>query len=76
MPITIENAVVANAVRLFQSICGMYRYTNEFFAAAFRWICNRRFAASCISFSRCSFLLRKISCYVRFKDVVRNTYSF
>lgn len=56
MPTTIENAVVTNIDRFDQSICGKILYTMEFLAAAFRFSCKRRSAASLASFSRCCFL--------------------
>lgn len=63
MPMTIENAVVASAVRLLHKIGGNNRFISEFLATALRWACNRRFAASFCSCSRCFFLCEIFNTY-------------
>lgn len=59
MPITIENAVVATAVRRFHMYCGIIRFNSDDLPTALRCIWRRRLAASFISISRWSFLCNR-----------------
>lgn len=59
MPTIIENAVVTNAVRRFNNMCGMNRFIIEFFAAACLASCKRRSASRFASISRFCFLEEK-----------------